>query len=114
MSKDPMEYMCKHYQPIHENEQCRAGALYDFPDLKPLQYPCFGKNKEQCEKQENYTEEDIQAFNKQVEQIDNLINSGLSPCCKAKLDESQVIKEGRFEGHGPRFCSKCKKWVYSV
>lgn len=32
-----------------------------------------------------------------------------STCCDAPLDTRQVIQEGSFKGHGPRFCSQCHK-----
>jgi len=35
-----------------------------------------------------------------------------SPCCNATIDESQVIAEGRFKGHGARTCSTCGKVVF--
>jgi hypothetical protein len=38
----------------------------------------------------------------------------LSPCCKAPIDESKVIKKGIHVGHGPRYCSKCKKFIFLV
>ena len=38
----------------------------------------------------------------------------ISPCCDAPLDKSRVITSGRYKGHGPRFCSKCKNVVYFV
>jgi hypothetical protein len=38
----------------------------------------------------------------------------VSSCCEAPIDESQVITEGQFKGHGPRYCSKCKRCVYMV
>lgn len=112
--RDPMEYMCKHYSPMTSFCSCKVGIAYDFPPLKPLEYPCFGKNKERCEKQENYTKEEIEEQRREVDRILRLVNDGISPCCNAPLDESQVVSEGQFEGHGPRFCSKCKKWVCTV
>lgn len=44
----------------------------------------------------------------------NLHNQGLSDCCKAPIDESRVIKEGAFAGHGWRECSKCGDLLYCV
>jgi hypothetical protein len=38
----------------------------------------------------------------------------LSPCCEAPIDESRVIRDGCYKGHGPRFCSKCGELVYMV
>ena len=114
MSKDPMEYMCKHYAAMSDNERCKIGIRYHFPPLKPLAYPCFGKNVEMCDKQENYSSEEIEKENKGIAMMLSMVDSGISPCCEAPLDESQVIRGGRHDGHGPRFCTKCKKWVFSV
>jgi len=46
----------------------------------------------------------------QTNEID-LILRGISPCCKAPIDESKVIPRGKYKGHGPRYCSKCRKCV---
>jgi hypothetical protein len=43
-----------------------------------------------------------------------LQSEGLSHCCKAPIDESRVIKEGAYTGHGWRFCSKCGDLLYCV
>lgn len=42
------------------------------------------------------------------------IESGVSPCCDAPLDLSRVIQSGPRKGHGKRFCSKCRRWVFTV
>jgi len=43
-----------------------------------------------------------------------MIAKGMSNCCNAPLDCSHVIRSGSYEGHGPRFCSKCKRVVFWV
>lgn len=112
--KDPIEYMCKHYSPMHDNEKCNAGILYWFPFLKPINYPCFGKNTGRCEKFENYSEDEIRKDQEEVAKILRMVGEGISPCCNAPLDKSQVIVGGQYDGHGPQFCSKCKKFVCRV
>ena len=114
MSRDPMEYMCKHYTAMCDHDHCRVGVRYNFPPLKPLQYPCFGKNVDRCDQRQGYTKEDIEAENKMMAEILDMIGAGKSPCCQAPIDESRVIRGGPYDGHGPRLCSKCHKWVFSV
>ena len=113
--KDSMTYICKHYSTMISNDQCKAGVQYSFPPLKPLDYPCFGKNIDQCEKRESFSAAEIKAEKKRTSELLRLINEGISPCCNAPIDESQVIVQGGpLDGQGPRFCSKCKKVVYVV
>ena len=38
----------------------------------------------------------------------------LTYCCRAKIDESQVVKSGRNKNHGPRYCSRCRKFLFIV
>jgi hypothetical protein len=40
--------------------------------------------------------------------------AGRSPCCNAKLDESEVVRDGPHAGSGPRYCAKCTKLVMYV
>ena len=49
-----------------------------------------------------------------IEEAIDCMKKGLSSCCKAPVDESQIIKEGQYKGHGRRFCSACHKCVSMV
>jgi len=86
-----------------------------------LRLPCRGATGEtrgisvnECDRYEPVTEEQIQAELKQWDETKACIFSGISSCCKAPLDESQVITEGPRKNHGRRFCSKCGKLVFMV
>ena len=37
-----------------------------------------------------------------------------SPCCSVPIDESAVITDGKYKGHGPRYCSKCRAVLFLV
>lgn len=54
------------------------------------------------------------ASDAEVERMLALIERGLSPCCEAALDTSRVVKSGGRVLCGDRFCSKCRKHVYTV
>lgn len=49
-----------------------------------------------------------------IERIERLSELGLTSCCEAPVDYSQVIEKGRYKNHGPRFCSKCRRCLYQV
>jgi hypothetical protein len=111
--------------------KCKAGvSYYELAKIDELgrtgcalRNPCGGKrmgsidNGEDvqfCKKYEALTEKEIQAELDDHERTMRLMMEGLSSCCEAPIDESQVIAEGQHKGHGPRFCSKCKKLAYMV
>lgn len=43
------------------------------------------------------------------------LDLSVSWCCQAPIDESRVISaKGRHNGHGPRYCSRCKQLLFRV
>jgi hypothetical protein len=114
---------------------CDAGVCYrDLMRIKELgitgcmlRIPCFGEKVgsvtrgitvEYCEKYSAFTAEDIDAqvaeMEVRMEKFRRCIMRNVSTCCDAPIDESQVIKSGEHKGHGPRFCTNCKKVVFMV
>lgn len=97
-------------------EKCNAGVAYDSvkdsSQAGPLCWPCLpgigGKlATTTCDKRRLPTVEETAAAHQEMRRIVGSIDSGLSPCCGASFDESQVR-----DGVGPRFCSKCKEFVF--
>lgn len=116
---------CEHFIGVRDNKKCKAGMVYDEVMQVGklgvlgcmLRLPCHGDKTKQtlpCEKYSPLSEAKIDQIVKEFERRDELLLKGLSFCCEAPIDESQVIKEGRHKGHGGRFCSKCKKVVFWV
>ena len=122
---------CRHATSIRDNETCKAGMVYDeIMKRKELgdvgcmvRLPCSGKpvgsitrghTVQPCNKYDPLTEEEIEQEEREIQEIIKNIASGVSSCCKAPIDESRVIPDGQHKGHGPRYCSKCKKLVYMV
>ncbi len=103
---------CKHFNGM-ANKVCEAGVEYQSVLVRPLRLPCL-HNDLDCDKRQWKSAEEIEAEEKEFERLQELIQAGKSPCCEAPIDESRVITTGRHEGHGPRYCSKCKKLVYLV
>lgn len=121
---------CKHFNGI-SNKRCRIDVAYDdIANVKELgitgsamRIPCMGapagtvrglNTVLPCEKYSPRTDAEMQAEADEWERVKGLMSKGLSPCCESTLDTSQVIKTGTYKGHGPRFCSKCKKTVFMV
>ena len=111
---------------IKESYVCGADVnYYEHMRIKELGYtgcmlrlPCFGNTGSTrgiavipCSLYQPPTEEAIQAEIASVEEAIDCMKKGLSRCCKAPVDESQIIKEGQYKGHGRRFCSACHKCV---
>ena len=111
--------------------KCEAGvSYYELVKIDELGYegcgcrtPCSGRKAgsvengetvQYCEKYEALSEKDIQARIDEIKRFEDLMMKGLSSCCEAPINETQVIQSGQYEGHGPRFCGKCKKLVYMV
>ncbi len=46
-----------------------------------------------------------------IDSVKTSLKDGLSPCCKLPLDTSRTIKNGRYAGHGPKYCPGCKREV---
>lgn len=98
---------CKHYNGL-TNKKCAAGIEYKRPINN-----CSG-NDNSCDKYETYTPEEIAKQEAQHKLFMDRMQQGLSSCCGAELDKSRVITEGRHKGHGPRFCTKCKRVAFLV
>ena len=109
---------------IKANQVCRAGVnFYQHMRIEELGYtgcmlrlPCTGNKGSTrgiavipCDKYQPPTEEAILAEIAMWEDAIDCMKKGISSCCKAPIDESQVIKEGQYKGHGRRFCSACGK-----
>ncbi len=127
---------CKHYTHSREMTKykdvlCKAGvSYYELMRIDELgtqgcmaRIPCYGNKAgtivrgimvETCEKYEPLTEEEIQKQIDGIKETEDMLTKDISPCCKALIDKSQVIKEGRYKNHGPRYCSKCHRVVYMV
>lgn len=104
---------CKHYNgAVHKSCSEQLAGAGDGGIMSRL--PCFGKQTGHCEKCEPYTEAEIAKEIADSERAMRCIQEGLSSCCEAPLDTRNVITEGRYKGHGPRYCSKCKQIVFMV
>ena len=55
-----------------------------------------------------------QSDDAQTDRFVALIEQGLSPCCEAELDESRVIKSGRYKGHGQKVCTLCGRVAVTI
>ena len=113
--------VCKHFNGIM-NDACSAGvnnlSVRDVR-FKPYRYPCWGEGRDDiCPKRVMPSEADLAVWHEQDARADAIVKAmlggKLSPCCKAKLDESRVVKKGALRGRGPRYCSKCGKLVCIV
>jgi len=100
---------CRHFNGI-QNEKCEAGLEY--PD--PRELPCLKEGNAVCEKYSSFTAEELAEQEKEFKRQMDLLMQGLSSCCEAPIDTTQVIQSGRYKGHGPRICSKCRKLVFRV
>jgi hypothetical protein len=60
------------------------------------------------------TYENAKQYEKEDEEFMDCMRKNISPCCKAKIDDSHVILDGRYKNHGPRYCSKCGTLVFIV
>lgn len=119
---------CRHFNGI-QNERCSAGIAYadvrldhepkgvgvvSFPRRS---WPCMRNNNPAgavCASQSFPTSAEVAAEVAEIDIAEAWIDAGRSPCCDAALDESQVITAGRHKGHGPRFCSTCRKVAFLV
>ena len=106
---------CIHFNGI-QSKVCEAGVRYEFTrSLNDGGLPCLPKcGRCSCARLQHPTEEQVkQSESEMLFKLDK-VAKGISPCCEASLDTSQVIQTGRHKGHGPRFCSKCGKFVMIV
>lgn len=108
-------FTCVHFTGI-QHDACAAGVPYasvrDASQPGPYCWPCLpgigGKVcATTCDKKRLPTLEELEAEEQKWKAAFAAITAGLSPCCNAPLDESHVRG-----GTGPRFCSKCKTFVF--
>jgi hypothetical protein len=115
---------CRHFNGVN-NDNCKADITYDdairrkaLGDLGcMLRLPCHGDKSAKilpCGQYSPLTEEEINAEIKEWDEHMDLLMAGRSSCCGAEIDESHAIKDGPHKGHGPRFCSECKKLAFYV
>ena len=123
--------VCRHHRGQAIHKDCDKGQVYDEVSRKEelgltgcfLRLPCMGGKPgtitrghaiEPCDLYEPHTREEVEAQDKEFKRTIDLMKQGLSSCCEAPIDESHVIPDGQHKGHGPRYCSKCKRCVYMV
>ena len=134
--RDPAK--CRHFNGIGQ-KKCKAGIDYlsKAVDHEPIRYqnahdgrvrpgvysccrsfPCGERlnmsGTAKCDKYDPFTAEENAAHEAEIKRSHDLMARGLSSCCEAPIDESQVIRAGRHKGHGPRYCSKCGRCVLIV
>lgn len=68
----------------------------------------------QCPGYEPPTPEIVEARRAANRRRMELLSRGLSDCCEASIDTRNVVTEGRYKGHGPRYCSKCHRLLFYV
>lgn len=107
-AKKRRDSRCRHFNGV-QNLNCDAKVKY--PVITVL--PCYGEH-EGCEKYSPLNAEELAAKEAERQRHIDLMRKGLSSCCEAPFDTSQVITQGRFKNHGPRFCSKCKRVCFMV
>lgn len=122
---------CTHFDglPIgmsDKSAKCKAGVCYrelvGGPDegwarrvpCTPPYRPGDEQNMVYCEKFQATTPEEIAARDEAFKHAMECHKRGVSSCCEAPLDTSNVHTEGPYKGHGPRYCSKCRKVQFIV
>ncbi len=105
---------CRYFNGV-QNRKCRLGIKYDdvHDDNAPRfpRFACLNPDVMTCGRREYLTTDEIAKEEVRTQRTISLVEKGFSPCCEATLDTRQVIKSGRFKGHGPQLCSKCGKVV---
>ncbi len=111
----------QHIESVHlemrdEERAMRADARLAAEDMAGDAYRRGREDADKvpCPKFEQPTPEEVAAEEAESERVFAAIQAGKSPCCGAPFDERQVITSGGFKGHGPRFCSACKRLVFQV
>lgn len=100
---------CRHFNGI-QNGMCEGGIKYP-----PNHDVCFGQGgEEMCDGYSPLTAEELEKKEADMQRHMDLMRKGLSSCCEAPFDTTQVITSGRFKNHGPRYCSKCKRLCFMV
>ena len=117
MDRERRKQTCFHYTGLPgfagNPDVCKAGvdirALVGGPDAGwARRMPCTppyrpGDESVPCEKFRAHTDEEIDAEEAKIEESLAKLMRGVSQCCEAPIDESQVITSGPYKGHGPRF-----------
>jgi hypothetical protein len=107
---------CRHYEgTIHT----LCGAKINWREAHGNVLPCIGeKGDNACREYLRFTKEELLKQEQEIEEAVNrtkkMLENKKSPCCNADIDESRVIKSGRHNGHGGRYCSKCGKCLFWV
>lgn len=105
---------CRHFNGV-QNKECDNKIKYPEGGIKML--ACFGPGVSlelRCDGYNPLTPEELDAKEAEFQRHMDLMRQGLSSCCEAPFDTSQVITKGQFKNHGPRFCSKCHKLCFMV
>lgn len=109
-AKKKQDSRCRHFNGI-QNKLCEAKIAYG-KFVNNL--PCYGDSDWPCIEYSPLTITELAAKEAAFNRHMDLMRRGLSNCCEAPFDTSQVITKGRYKGHGPRFCSKCKTACFIV
>lgn len=124
-----LEHRCRHEQQNGMDKTCAIGidpdsvAVVLSPEQRaeigrctPRSMPCVHglRGGLICDGYEPFTEDEIDEDEQRTNAVFASLANGVSACCEARLDESQVITEGQHKGHGPRFCSACGKMAFMV
>lgn len=107
--KQRRDKKCRYFNGT-SNGECENGIEY--PKARLL--PCFGEGDSECVSYSPLNAEELAAKEAEHLRYIDLTRRGLSTCCEAELDVSQVIPSGKYKNHGPRFCSKCKRLCFMV
>ena len=106
---------CRHFTSL-KRSFCNKGIAYT--DVRrDNSYPCradFNDCGATCRGFEAITNAEEAAAEAEIQRLLDSLDAGVSRCCQAAFDESQVIQSGRHKGHGHRFCSQCKKHLFTV
>ena len=108
-NRDRLKVKCVYFNGTI-NKKCKAGIEYT-EQLHELS--CIGRSKN-CVKYRPHTDKEINEIEARTKNTIRCMVAGISECCHALIDESHVIKEGSYKGHGIRFCSECKKVLFIV
>jgi len=124
-----LDHRCRHEQIDGMDRSCTVGidpdsvAMVLSPEQRaeigrctPRSMPCVHglRGGLHCDGYAPFTEDEIAERERETDERLSALAAGLSSCCRAPLDISQVIQSGRHKGHGPRFCSACGKVAFLV
>lgn len=100
---------CRHFNGM-QNGRCESKVEY--PSDVDV---CFGMGGEiDCGGYNPLNTEELAAKEAKTQRHMDLMRRGLSSCCESPFDTRHVTTSGQFKGHGPRYCSKCKKLLFMV